>query len=432
MKAFLNRNQALARIQKNLKTGCFGYVTGRRRVGKTALLVQACRLFGGLYHQAVEGTASQQLLHLTEEISARLPIFREFTPKTWPEFFRLLSREALPPLLVFDEFSYWIQGDPALASILQKWIDHDLPQLKTSVLISGSSQSMLYSQFLNHASALYGRAALHLHLEPLAYHWFCKALGYDASHPLTFARFSLVGGVPHYWIFMSRGSLLDQAQELYFDPSAILAQEPIQMIRDEAVTGTLPKAILDLVGRGTSKPSEIAARLGVPQGNLSRPLELLLELGFIHRELPFGESSRTTKKVIYTIQDPVLSFYYGVYLPVRSRWLSAALKEKRTILDQHVSRQWENFCRSCFPGSARYWERLVEIDLVRYEKENDRYLIAECKWKDLSARQKEGYLDDLRNRFSKTALSHRLKKVHFQVFTPSDLPFLAKRQQELE
>lgn len=427
MDAFWNRAEELGRIRRWAGRGKLGFVTGRRRVGKSATLLQAVQRFGGLYHQAVEGTAGQQLLHATEEMAGDLLVFKEFQPKNWTEFFRLLSREKLPPLLVFDEFPYWASGDPSLPSVLQKWVDHELPGLKTSVLISGSSQAMLYSHLLNQSAPLYGRASLHLHLEPMSYGWFCRALGYAPADPVSFARFSLVGGVPHYWKLLSpRKSFIHQAQELYFEPSALLAEEPIQMIRDEGIAGALPKAILDLIGRGVAKPSELAGRLGIPQGNLSRPLALLLGLGLIRKELPFGESPRTTKRVLYQVLDPVLSFYYGTFLPARSRWPASSETEKQEILNLHVSRQWENFCRQIHPGAGRYWEAGMEIDLVFYDKKSKTHIIGECKWKLRSPHHRQLLLEGLQDRFGNSRLSRVLKKVQFKVFSQEDLSSLSR------
>lgn len=421
MGVFWGRSRELDQIRRWLGKGRFGYVTGRRRVGKSALLERARELFGGVYHQAVEGTPPQQLLHLVEELREAFPVFRDVIPKGWGEFFRLLSRERMPRLLVFDEFPYWVSSDPDLPSLFQKWVDHDLPKHKTLVLVSGSSQSMLHSQFLDHASPLYGRATLHLHLEPLSYAWFCRALGHRAADPESFGRFALVGGVPHYWKLMPKGTLAHQAQQLYFEPSAVLAEEPIRLLRDEGVTGALPKAILDLVGRGVSKPSELAARLGTAHSNLSRPLALLLDLGLIHRELPFGESARTTKRVLYSLRDPALSFYYGTYLPLRSRWPAFGSGEKRKALIPHLSRQWEIFCRQLYPGAGRYWEGAVEVDLVAPLGHRGKHLVAECKWTRLSPRQEQAHRKRLRERFARTKLNRSLKKVEFRVLTPRSL-----------
>ncbi len=426
MSAFWNRQVELAQIRRHRGRGKFGYVTGRRRVGKTALLQEAVRQFGGLYHQAVEGTPQQQLLHVAEEFREALPLFRDVIPKTWGEFFRLLSQVRLPKLLIFDEFPYWIHGDPTLPSILQKWIDHELPKQRTLLLVSGSSQSMLYSQFLPHAAPLYGRAVWRLDLQPLSFRWFCRALGYDARDPESFVRFALVGGVPHYWRLMPRESVLRQAEALYFQPSAILAEEPIQLLRDEGIVGAVPKAILDLVGRGVTKPSELAARLGTPQSNLSRPLAFLLELGLLSREVPFGESLRTTKKVLYSIRDQVLAFYYGTFLMVRSRWQMMSEAEKTSELHRHAARQWEEFCRQAHPGAGRYWEKDVELDLVWRQPMTGRYLVAECKWARLTTHEEQAELRRLRDMFGRTKLSRSLERVEFRVFTKKDLPRLAR------
>lgn len=423
MQPFWNRVDELAQIRRHLRKGGFGYVTGRRRVGKTALLREAAERFGGLYHQGVEGTPQQQLIHVVEEVRERLPIFRDLMPKTWSEFFRLLAREKLPKLLILDEFPYWVQGDASLPSLLQKWIDHELPKQRTLVLISGSSQSMLYSQVLHHAAPLYGRASLHLDLAPLSYRWFCRAMRYERRHPNSFIRFSLVGGVPHYWRLIPKGSILQQAETLYFQPAAILAEEPTHLLRDEGITGSLPKAMLDFVGRGVAKPSELAARLGTLQNNLSRPLALLLELGLLHRELPFGESARTTKKVLYSIQDPALAFYYGSYLASRSRWPHLTAQEKLAILHQHVARVWEQYCRQAHPGAGRYWEGNVEIDLVA-PLPRKQFLIAGCKWGPLHPHQERTLLADLQARFARTRLKSRLSSVSFRILTPQSLPSL--------
>ncbi len=418
---FWNRLDELKKLQDFAGKGVFGYMTGRRRIGKTALLVETCKRCKGLYHQAVEGTASQQIIHLVDEIKDRFSIFRNVTPKSWLEFFELFSREKLPKLVVFDEFSYWVQGDPNLPSILQKWIDHELPKKETLVMVSGSSQSMLYSQFLSQNSPLYGRATLKLHLEPMSFMWFCKALRYSDKDPDSFRRFALVGGVPHYWKLLSQGSLIDQIEHLYFSPSAILAEEPKNLLRDEEITGNVAKALLDLIGRGVTKPSELAGRLNTAQGNLSRPLSVLLELGLVHRELPFGESVRSTKKVLYSVLDPALSFYYRVFLPHRGRWEVLSNGERKRVIDEYVSFQWENFCRSQYPGSARYWEGDIEIDLVARLKDGDKYLVAECKWTDLAKGEEERLLADLQNKLKKTKLAAKIHNVEYRIFSRRDI-----------
>ncbi|MBL8024004.1 MAG: ATP-binding protein [Elusimicrobia bacterium] len=427
LRVFWNRTDELKQLRRALRHGGFGLVTGRRRVGKTALLGEICQEGGGLYHQAVEGTPQQQILHLAEEFQSHFPILKSVVPKSWVEFLSLLSREKWPSLVVFDEFPYWVQGDPTLPSVLQEWVDHELPKHKTLLLVSGSSQSMLHSHFLRQESPLFGRADFHLNLDPLPYEWFCRALHYNPLDPLTFSRYSIVGGVPHYWRMMPRGSLLEQVEELYYRPSAPLAAEPSAWLTEEGVSGTVAKALVDLIGRGVSKPGELASRLGLPQGNLSRPLALLLDLGFVNRESPFGQTPRSTKKVLYTIQDPALRFYYSVYLPTRHRWGAMDSKEKLERIHQHVARQWEIFCRSRFPGGGRYWESLVEIDVVARIPSQRAHLVGECKWRALSSDERAGLTRDLERRFISTRLSSTLSPVEYRILGMSDIGSLLQQ-----
>ena len=420
---FWNRWDELKLIRQAVGKSGFGYFSGRRRIGKTALLRRVTEEFGGFYHQAVEGTPQQQLVHLAEEISAVIPIFKEVIPKTWPEFFSLLSREKLPPLLVFDEFPYWAAGAPAFLSVFQKWIDHQLPKLKTLVLVSGSSQTMLYSHFLRYGTPLYGRSSFRLQLLPMSYAWFCKVLKLKSHADRSFMRFSWVGGVPHYWKLIPKRAFLRQVEELYFLPSALLAEEPTHWLRDEGVSGNLPKALLDLIGRGVTKPSELASRLGTAQSNLSRSLALLLELGFICKQIPFGESMRSSKKVLYSIQDEALSFYYGTYLRYRAEWPRFSMIERLRILGEHAARHWEDFCRCRFPGAARYWEGDVEIDLVA-PRAKKKMLVAECKWARLTPRTEQRLLGDLRARFESTRLANKFRRkytVEFRIFSKKDV-----------
>ena len=220
---------------------------------------------------------------------------------------------------------------------------------------------------------------------------------------------------------MPRSSVTHQADMLYFMPSAILADEPFHWTREEGITGSLPKAILDLVGRGVHKPSEIASRVGTAQGNLSRPLALLLDLGFLQRDLPYGESSRSTKKVLYRVKDAALSFYYGTYLPNRRMWSTLGQSKKMNILEGHAARQWEYFWREAYPGAGRYWEGNVEIDLVAPLPGGKSHLVAECKWAWLSEAEERTVLEDLKRRFSGTKLAKNLRNVHFQVLSKRNL-----------
>src|SRR5215472_3350927 len=134
----------------------------------------------------------------------------------------------------------------------------------------------------------------------------------------------------------------------YFD------QEPARILRDEGISGLNALSLLEAIGRGAERPSEMAARLGTAQTNLPRLLQQLLDASVLKRSLPFGESPRSTKRTLYRIQDPALRFWFGVYSPHRSRWHQYSPQEKQKLLQDHTATVFEDYCRSQFPDSARY------------------------------------------------------------------------------
>lgn len=116
------------------------------------------------------------------------------------------------------------------------------------------------------------------------------------------------------------------------------------------------------------------------QTNLSRLLQQLLDSSILTRELPFGESVRSTKKVLYRIQDPTMRFWFRVYSPHQSRWHTYTTTEKRTLIHGLAATVFEDLCRARFPVAQRYWEGNVELDLVAPDPDDRRrLLVAEVK-----------------------------------------------------
>ena len=159
---------------------------------------------------------------------------------------------------------------------------------------------------------------------------------------------------------------------------------------------------MSIVGSGVNRLSEIASRLGEPATNLSRPLAKLVDLGYLEKETPFGESPKNSKKNLYRIADPFLSFYYKFVVPNRS----FIELERRGPIDLsmengfsgHVGYWWEHLCREAITGNTingvlygearRWWGKVkiddewedVELDLVAESLDQKTILIGECKW----------------------------------------------------
>ena len=200
---------------------------------------------------------------------------------------------------------------------------------------------------------------------------FATPAGSALAESESFEKFACVGGIPKYWEFVEAGQdAVALAESLYFDLAPYMEQEPQRILRDEGVTGLNALAVLEAVGRGAERPSEIASRLGTAQTNLSRLLQQLLDASVLTRELPFGESVRSTKKILYRIADPTMRFWFRVYSPHQTLWRTYAAEQKRKLIHDHAATVFEDFCRARFSGAQRYWERGVELDFVAPDPED--------------------------------------------------------------
>lgn len=421
---FVNRQRELAALEKALPRGGLVVVYGRRRVGKSRLVGRWLARHGGLYAQAIEGGTPIQLDQIFQDLRAglRAPV----SPRTWEDLFSIIESQTERLILCIDEFPYLVEADRTLPSRLQRWWDHRSKR-NVLLLLCGSSRRMMHSALLDETAPLYGRSRLILNVEPMGYRDFCLALNLDERKAASFGLFSLVGGVPKYWELIERGQApVEAAESLYFGFASYMENEPRRLLMDEHITGTNPVSVLEAVGRGAHKPSEIAGRVGVPQTQLAKVLYALLDCGLLRREVPLGQSDRNPKMVLYSISDPSLRFWYQVYSPHKTRWRSYSATEKERLLDQHAAGVFEDYVRSQFPGGGRYWERAGEFDLVRPLKEGSSpkhgVIVGEVKWRPIAGSARVSLLADLEARWWRTEASRRWPVRRFELFDVSALP----------
>lgn len=417
---FVNRKAELLELDAAARKGGVLVVYGRRRVGKTRLLRHWLQTRDGFYSQAIEAQRDLQLQQVFEDLRPRLET--RLTPKTWPELLELLALQKRRWTVCLDEFPYLTAVDASLPSQFQKWVDHSLPR-GCLLIVAGSSTRMMHGLFLHRAAPLYGRATKLLHVKPMDYAAFCAACGQNPGDMESFEKFACVGGIPKYWEFVEAGQdVIALAETLYFDLAPYMEQEPQRILRDEGVSGLNALAALEAVGRGAERPSEIAARLGTAQTNLSRLIQQLMDASILARELPFGESVRSTKKTLYRIADPTLRFWFRVFSPHQSLWRTYTPPQKRKLIHDHAATVFEDYCRSRFPGSARHWESGVELDLVAPDPEDpDRLLVAEVKFRGLSAGERRSVFEQLESKWSRCSLGTKHPKVRFDVLDVSSL-----------
>ncbi len=411
---FLNRNKDIDDFKQEVHAANLVVLMGRRRIGKTELICEWARRGGVMaYSQAIEkASPQQQIQQIWADIKSWVPI--EIEPKTWEELLNLMALPKQELVFVFDEFPYLVASDASLPSRIQKWLDHHCPRHIT-LCLAGSSQTMMQQLFFDDKSALYGRARRILNIRPLAYRYFCEALDAEPMSQSSFLHYSMVGGIPKYWrAFQPHWQPQEAADHLFFGDNAFFDNEMLRLTSDENISSASSMAALEAIGRGAHKPSEIAGRLAIKQTSLNKVLSSLVASHLVKREIPFGESERSSKRSLYRVVDPFVLFHYGVYSPHRSRWSVYELATKQKLLGDHASQIFEEIYRSLFPSAARYYEGGdIEIDCVRYTSEST-IRVSEIKFRTVGAQEKSSLIERLRKNVARSQLARLAEKYTFE------------------
>jgi hypothetical protein len=406
---FLDRRNELDRLDALVARRAAGLVAvwGRRRVGKTRLLTTWCHRHNGVYTVADQSAEPVQRRYFAEAVAGRLPGFSDSDYPGWLPLLRRLSRDARTANwrgpLVLDEFPCLVSSAPTLPSILRNWIDQESSSGGLLVAIAGSSQRMMQGMVLDASAPLYGRALEALPLQPLPAGWIGQALGLDEPAKMVQA-YTVWGGIPRYWELAEpfHRNLEQAVENLVLDPLGPLHREPDRLLLEEMPSAAALRPILDVIGSGAHRLSEIAGRLGQPATSLSRPLGRLLDLGLVQREIPFGQSEQGSRRTIYRIADPFFRFWFRVVAPHRAALASAPHGGARLALWQRLrdaleAETWETLCRSAVPilpalrrdttpddtwmPGRRWWQgRAPEWDLVSTTTGGHATLVAEVKW----------------------------------------------------
>ncbi len=411
---FLDRNLELARLDALVSRRAAGLaaIWGRRRVGKTRLLTEWCQRHDGVYTVADQSAEAIQRRYFAAALTVKLPGFGEVEYRDWPSLLRRLSAEARALSwrgpLVLDEFPYLVAASPALPSVLQNWLDHEAATGGLLVALAGSSQRMMQGLVLGANAPLYGRALEAFSLQPLPAGWIGTALGV-ADPVKNILAYAVWGGIPRYWELAAPfGDQLDAAVDaLVLDPLGPLHNEPERLLLEEAPSALSLRPILDVIGGGAHRLSEIAGRLEAPVTSLSRPLARLQELGLVFRDTPFGEPEKTTRRAIYRIADPFFRFWFRVVAPHRALLASAPAAVRQELWagakPALVAQAWEELCRTAAPrcvgnivaeragGSSgpwlparRWWHgNAPEWDLILSRTCRSQTVAGEVKWSEI-------------------------------------------------
>lgn len=376
-------------------------VYGRRRLGKSELIKRVLT-DNDIYFLADRSEGRHQRELLSKVVAQSIPDFEKVEYPDWETLFRAINYRVQQRLtLCLDEFPYMVELSPELPSVLQKLIDEK--SLRYNLIFCGSSQTMMYGTFLDSNAPLYGRTNANIKLTPIRPPYLQEALHIeDAVQAIE--EYSVWGGVPRYWELREpEHTLYESLWSNIFSVNGALYEEPAKLLMDDVKDIVKTSTLMSYVGSGANRLSEIASRAGEPATNLSRPLKKLVDLGFLEREVPFGTNEKSSKKSLYKIADPFMSFYFRFVIPNRSFIELGRKKPIEQALGSHfgeyVSMQWERLCRDAITGNEyngriygqahRWWgsalneagkPEQIEIDVMAESLDKKTLLVGECKW----------------------------------------------------
>jgi AAA+ ATPase superfamily predicted ATPase len=401
---FVGREEELAALEERYASPHSELlpIYGRRRVGKTELLIRLAKGKPTVFFTASAKLPVAQIGAFMREAAdwLRKPDLAKSVLLDWKTALQQVMRAAPPErklLLVLDEFQWACDSSPDLPSQIQSLWDHEWQRTgRIMLVLCGSYIGFMEREVLGPSSPLYGRRAGVLKLAPFN---FIEAARFHPSWSCEqqARAYFVCGGVPAYLRRFNPDLSVEQnvARE-FFRRDAVFQNEPAFLLREELSDVSQAMSILEAVAMGRKAQGEIAKAVGLSSSALAPHLRLLVELGYLERIVPLTPKPPPRTAVVYRMGDPLLRFWFEFVEP-----RPAALRcySARRAFELLVAPQWDAFCGDGFERLCRealpylyeqeavagrysvgeYWQHDSQIDVVGLRADG-RVDLGECRW----------------------------------------------------
>ncbi len=408
---FIGRRQELAVLEDawNGPGSAFIPIYGRRRVGKSELILRFLNGKTGIYYLGKQAPAALQIREFLDESAAVLddPVLTGFSDQAWGAALdAVVSRKPKGSklILAFDEFQWTAGASPELPSLLQeRWDRHWRRSGDIILILCGSYVGFMEREVLGRKSPLFGRRTAQIQLKPFG---FQEAAEFHPDYGLAdrARTYFLCGGVPFYLQFFSdRCSVETNIVRELLTEHAPLFREGEFLLREELREMESYYAILNSIASGNTTNQDIARAAGLDPRRLHYYLQQLRELGYLRRRYPLTGDKPAARQVRWDLDDPLLRFWFQFIFPNISYILhmgpQQALADRiRPRLDAYFGLCFERLCREALPALYRregvtaafeigeYWSKTTQIDVVGLRDDNWTDL-GECKWGSVHSSQ---------------------------------------------
>lgn len=315
---FYDREKEILKLESiKLKADSIAQMTvvmGRRRVGKTELLIRATEP-KALYFFVARKAESLLCKDFINEIEDKLDVEMVGEVDSFIKIFDFLMRISMKEklTLIIDEFQDFNLMNSSIYSEIQKIWDKYHKESKMNLILCGSIFSLMKTIFQNSKEPLFGRATNFINLKPFETKVLKEILSdhnKDWKQEDLLALFVFTGGIVKYIQLLMDNCVYDYDSMLEYvlkEESLFINEGRNLLITEFGREYSVYFSILAAISEGYTRRNEIETLLKREIGGYLSRLEK--DFDIITKSQPILSKSRT-KQVRYVIKDPFLIFWF--------------------------------------------------------------------------------------------------------------------------
>lgn len=397
---FFGRNKEISELQETNRlsehTARFTIVTGRRRSGKTSLLLKAYEdVSDMLYFFVARKSEAELCKDFITEITEKLQIPILGVVSRFADIFKFLMQLSKTRHLtvVIDEFQDFKRVNPSVFSDMQKIWDLNKAEAHINLVVCGSIYSLMNVIFKGSKEPLYGRQTGEIKVTAFPPSTIREILAcYNPSFTAEdlLALYLYTGGVAEYVEMMMDSGATNKTlmMEKFVCKNSYFINEGKNMLIEEFGRDyTRYFEILQLIASGHTTRSELESIMKTELAGYITKLEN--DYSLISRNMPMFQKSN--RNIRYQIEDNFLRVWfryiykYSYMLEVGANGKLKALMEKDYTT--YSGRVLERYFRSVmieseeFTRIASWWDRRGEneIDIIAADELEQRVTFYEVK-----------------------------------------------------
>lgn len=356
-------------------------LVGRRRIGKTSLLLKSTEGNPTLYFFILRKAENLLCRDFIEEAEMKLyfPIGEYSSIGKLFQHLMLLSKQR-PFNLIIDEFQEIDRINSSVFGEMQKVWDLHKGSSRMNLLISGSIYSLMHKIFESNKEPLFSRAGKIMRLQPFKVSVIKQIL--SDFHPAytpedLLALYTFTGGVAWYIDLFMRNKAFTRSKMIRFiteENSLFLTEGKNLLIEEFGKEYTVYFSILECIARGLTSRGDIETALdGIEIGGYLARMEK--DFSVISQRRPIF-SRPSSKQVKYVIEDNFLSFWFRFIYKYQNLIEAGNMEYLRKIIERDFPTfsglMLERYFKEMYVEARQYtniggfWDRKGknEIDLI--------------------------------------------------------------------